>query len=287
MIEASDMTVKDIARLVHCGMDDAPLWLTVVPYEDALVLTNREVCAALRHMFGLRPTDRPQYCKCGSPMSHGHAHTCNRVLGPATTHRHDTVCAELCALSQLCCHVQAQVEPRLNGVDPDNGESFVLEPDVLMEGMGDFKVAVDVTFVYGESNSYLPEFDAKANGDCDGDAMRESSVRALMETMVRRSVAKSKKYQSECVSRELEFEPFVIESHGYCGESVTRVLERMAGYAVSNFGGCFSAVLGYMRRRIAIAIQRGTARLDVDAIGRSAHSFGALEARGFAVRRLD
>jgi hypothetical protein len=99
------------------------------------------------------------------------------------------------------------------------------------------------------------------------------------------AAAKREKYTSECSVRGIEFEAFVVESHGYCDQSVNRVLESMAQYAERVSRADFKETLGYFKRRIAIVIQRGQHRLDGEAVHRSMNSYGAGVARGLLMPR--
>jgi hypothetical protein len=125
--------------------------------------------------------------------------------------------------------------------------------------------------VYGEAESYIR-----------GDVNDRSSLSALRRTaaIVAREKAKRVKYAALPESGEMEFLPFVFESHGGLGESARIVIERLAKY---RGGGDWSeemAMVGYLKRVIAIAIQRGNAGLDSVARSRQAGSYGARVARG-------
>jgi hypothetical protein len=65
------------------------------------VLSDQEMCAALRHQYGLPPeAGASWHCRCGGRVAHGHLHTCNRVAGPATYARHEMIVSELCAAAR-------------------------------------------------------------------------------------------------------------------------------------------------------------------------------------------
>jgi len=278
LIGGSSMSLKDVARVTHCAMNGASLWLGVNPIEDRLRLTNNEFVCGMRYWAGLQISSRTVYCKCGSPLFAGHAMRCNHVHGPATTERHDTVASELSELSQELCHIKPQMKPRIK-IGPNDGMKRELELDLLIVGVDGFRLGIDVTFIYGESDSYLPnEFD-----DGSVPVGQSESVKQLMKLFAQRQSLKAKDYESECKSRDIEFVPFILESHGYMHETADRVLERMAEYSVKMFGGNFGEIIGYMKRRIAIAIQRGNARLNDTAIAKSMHSFGSRVARGLVV----
>lgn len=240
------------------------------------MLTNTEMVSALRHMFGLNVKVNGQsvYCKCGQSLVAGHSHTCRSVIGPATTARHNVVASELCRLARLCCLVDANVRPRFRGIDERTGQPRDYELDVAIYGVNGFNLGIDVSFIYGESESYLPKrFD---DGMSAAKACRELAD-GECKSRDRKKVAL---YGRVCADNEIDFRSFVMESHGYCDGSVTEVLEAMAKYATYVVGSDYAATLGYMKRCIAIAIQRGNARLDREAMDRSHNSYGSAVACG-------
>jgi len=278
LIESS--SIKAAARLSHCSMSDAAVWLTVLPIEERLKLCDDEVRSALRHQFGLGVSSRSVYCKCSSVLDAGHAHRCNRVHCAATTDRHNEIVAELRELSQEICHIRAQVEPELTVAGPSDGVNRKLKLDLLMCGVDGFRLGIDVTFIYGESDSYLPNVDPDMAGDGFAVKSVNRSVRELFKASAARQSEKMGTYGAECKRRDIDFCAFVMESHGFMHESVNGVLQRMAEYSVRMFGGDTGPIVGYMKRRIAIAAQRGNARLDRSAIGSSVGSYGSRIARG-------
>src|SRR4051794_20601043 len=75
--------------------------------------------------------------------------------------------------------------------------------------------------------------------------------------------------------------PFVFESHGGLGKCAEEFIDLVAQYGEDEVDGVhFSDFKGYMKRRIAIAIQRGNALLDQRAASSQANSIGARIARG-------
>src|SRR4051794_2148953 len=75
--------------------------------------------------------------------------------------------------------------------------------------------------------------------------------------------------------------PFVFESHGGLGKCAEEFIDLVAQCGDDEVDGVhFSDFKGYMKRRIAIAIQRGNALLDQRAASSQANSIGARIARG-------
>jgi hypothetical protein len=275
------VTAKDVARLTHCGLSGASLWLTVLPIEDGLSLTDREFRSALRHQFGLKPTDGIVYCRCGEPMNAGHVSTCKRVQGPATTDRHNLVATELVNLAwEMCIALPIHVEPQMRAVDPVSGEGITLVPDVLIDFHDGESLAIDVSCVYGESQSYIDK------AFSDGRSGVERSTRVVLKQLTDRAKAKALKYTSECKRRGIEFAAFVWETHGHFDASVDRVLEKIAGQAKGG-SGKVGPDIGYMKRRLAIAVQKGNAMADRSALFMSYGGRGSAIGRGYLVPFAD
>jgi hypothetical protein len=266
-------TVEEAIRLAHCCWEGASLHNVVMPLEDRLSLRDWEYRSATRHQYGMVPiiaAGREWYCKCGHVVSAGHNHTCRRVVGPATLHRHQCVVKALADVAKQECGLIVEETPRVWSEVKDKEEESYVIPDLIFSGH-DFKLAIDVSGVYGEAESYIR-----------GDVNDRSSLSALRRTaaIVAREKAKRVKYAALPESGEMEFLPFVFESHGGLGESARTVIERLAKY---RGGGDWSeemAMVGYLKRAIAIAIQRGNAGLDSVARSRQAGSYGARVARG-------
>ena len=169
-------------------------------------------------------------------------------------------------------------------------------PDLLMEGVG-FALAVDVTGVYGESTSYVSEwFDrddwAERKGTSDGNiSVSGSSGRRrrqdgkLLNVFSQREAKKVKTYEAECERRGWKFEPFVFESHGHLTASAERVVKMLAKQGEETTGTLRVDNLNYIKRRVAIAIQRGNAALNVRARNASWGTYGAAVGMGYVVPR--
>lgn len=278
-------------RLANCSWNGAALWNVVQPLEQCLMLRNWEVAAALRHKYGCSPVSCEQvngggvwFCRCGMPVDAGHNHRCRAVMGPATFHRHQTVVAELRSIAEVECGLSVDVVPRVySDVIHKDEDSYVM-PDIVMEG-ADFKLAIDVSGVYGESPSYVKGAGKLA---AVGKPLTPTDMSELRsEAAIATREAKKKTHYSGLVEKdgECDFLPFVFESHGGLGGDASTVLQRMALYACERNGSSVlgvPAMCGYFRRRIAIAIQRGNAALDSVARSKQRGSFASLLARGFA-----
>ena len=222
-------------------------------------------------MFGLSPLAASWYCRCGAMVDAGHFHTCNRVHGPATNTRHETVVTELATfgISHLQLHVERSPPIATSDGRLIEGESHVV-PDVIFLGHG-LSLAIDVSFVYSESDGRIRL------------ASKESNLnKFVLSTMGERTREKIKKYEAACEEKDLKFDAFVADSHGGLDASANRVINALVEYGAGELGCKRKDLHLYMRRRVAIAIQRGNARLDRQAVQLSRGGYGQAIALGYA-----
>ena len=269
-------SIKDAVRLSACREATAWLWQTVIPVEDALELTDSEMRSALRHQYGLSPLVSEWYCKCGASVGAGHFHSCNRVSGPATYSRHEAIVSDLSALGVGQLMMNVAKAPAMSVADgsivlEEDGARQQIVPDVVFDGAG-LTLAIDVTVCYSETASNLPSERARAD-------------KKVVDALAKRAQAKAQKYGASCAEQGVEFLPFVLESHGGLHDSAVSVLTRLAKYGANVIGCREGELLGYMKRRVAIALQRGNAKLDRMALTKSRNSYGAAVARGLVVPR--
>jgi hypothetical protein len=272
-------TAEEVVRLANCCWEGASLYNVVMPLEDRLVLRDWEYRSATRHQYGMVPiigADRVWTCSCGREVTAGHNHRCNRVSGPATLHRHQCVVQALRDVARQECGLLAEETPRVWSEVKDRDENGYVIPDLIFTG-GDMRLAVDVSGVFGEAASYMR-----------GDLSDRLSLTSLRRTsaVVSREKDKIRHYAELPASGEMDFLPFVFESHGALGECARRVIEHLSRYGAAQNGCSESVMAGYIKRVVAIAIQRGNAGLDSMARGRQAGSYGAAVGRGMIGGRL-
>ena len=267
----SVVTAKDRVRLAACSQAGADAWLTVHPLEEALRLSDGEYVSATRHQYGLSPITTDWYCRCGVLASAGHFHACNRVHGPATNTRHETVVSELATFG--VSHLQLHVEkaPSIATTDGKliDGASHIV-PDVVFRGAG-VNLAIDVSFVYSESDGRV---DKASAADAD-------PYKVVAAAMAERANVKIRKYREACKRDGIAFDAFVADSHGVLHASAGRVIDALVVYGAAELGVEKSELKAYIRRRVAIAIQRGNARLDQHAVALSRNGYGRAVALGY------
>jgi hypothetical protein len=270
-----ECSAEEGARLRHCAMPDAWLWLLVRPMERCYVLNDREMCAALRHQYGLPPkADATWYCRCGEQITAGHLHTCERVHGPATFARHETIVSELCAVAQTCLQLRVVRSPvmsydeHMERAEAVKAKRKHLIPDILFAG-ADLSVCTDVTVLLGEAKSRL---------QCAKPV--EKAHMRLRKACKTREREKKRKYDESCKQMDAKFEPFVVESHGFLAAGAVQLLDQLAGYGAEVLCLPFPELKGHLKRRLAIAVQRGNAALDAHGIQACRNSYGSAVARG-------
>ena len=273
----ASVSIPSGVRLRACARDRAYLWLTVHPVEAAVRLADGEFRSAMRHMYGLSPITRDWHCRCGATVAAGHFHSCNRVHGPATYARHETVVSELgsFAVSQLQLHVERAPVMATVGGALFEGQRRVV-PDVVFRGT-DLHLAIDVSFVYSETEARTRVLRPSANA--------KEVYQIVRSAMAERARVKVGKYRAACARDGLEFKAFVADSHGALDKSAAAVVDQLSAYGARELGADKDDLERYLRRRVAIAIQRGNARLDRQAMAMSRNSYGAAVAMGLVLPR--
>jgi hypothetical protein len=261
-------TVADAAvaiRVARCAAPRASLWLSTVPLDATLALRNDEFRYALRHMLGVAPVDDGRMCHCKkSRLVAGHYQTCTSVR---YTIRHNRVVDELASLARFF-NVAVKKCPATGIVNVNNPTGQAVEPDVVVEAVGGLKpLAVDVGVVYEEQknsvkramrHARLPyRARVKAIANDAGEVERLEKEKAFGVDAKVGATA-----EEVCRQNGQDFEPFVMETHGYMGDAALRVVDRLVEHSVSTMRFEGAATRLYVMRRIAIALQRGNALLD-------------------------
>jgi len=139
---------------------------------------------------------------------------------------------------------------------------------------------IDVSVVYAEAASRSAVANAAvARGNVS--AVYEATTKA-MESRARE---KRVQYEADCAKVNMEFSPFVLDSHGSLHESAENVIEKMADAAHDITGRDKIELTGYIKRLVSVATQRGNALLDRTARNNSANSIGYLIASGLVLPR--
>ena len=309
---------SDVMRVVNCSKPGACLWLMVHPVERELELSDAEMTQALRHQHGLAPCGvRPGdawKCVCNQPLVAGHVESCKSVRGPASYMRHQAVVYALALAADAHCGVVVTKAPPIRSIeelfDAQRASRSRVVPDVSFNGSTGC-VVTDVSALYGEAKSHCPPLRAmEEQSRMGGDAVFRQCSRHLSAQCQHRANSKNKKYKilidkinrkndryrGDQIERQeaeeegeegdsggdggVRFLPFVVESHGWLHESARDVLLALANNAHHCYGVPLASAMGYLHRRVAVALQRGNAWLGQWARQRSRCSVQAKVATG-------
>jgi len=257
---------RDAMRVANCAKPGAFLWLAVLPVEAELEMSNDVFAQALRHQHGLAPNGTvPWICRCDQPMVVGHTHTCENVKAGGCYVRHQAVVVSLANAADAHCGVAVTKSPPITSFNDlfdnqKNGTKTV--PDIsFLASYNTF--ATDVTVLYGDGDSYVPKITAMEK------ALRKGGSAALQQLSKKttsncrtRCTAKHNKYDADCKRVGQEFEAFVMESHGWLHDSAVKVIHELATNAFDVHGVSFGEAVAYLKRRVAVALQRGNAWLE-------------------------
>ena len=143
---------------------------------------------------------------------------------------------------------------------------------VVESSDGEIQVAIDVSGVYGEAKTNV------LNGSIANKSVNQLRSTAAVE---KRENRKEVHYRMLERVSDTKVAHFVFESHGGLGKCAEEFIDRVAQYGVEEVDGVqFADFKGYLKRRVAIAIQRGNALLDQRAASSQANAIGARIARG-------
>jgi hypothetical protein len=273
---AKGMT-KDAVLMANCAATGAAIVHNVKPMDRSSRINDSHHWANIRHQYGAPPlvaNDCAWRCACGELVSAGHNHVCKKVMGPATLQRHESVVDTLAEILKQDGGFAVERVPRkyYRGATEDDRERLLI-PDLVIS-RHDVHEAIDVSCVYGESDSYLPK---GSIADKSASELR-SYAGGVIE---KREKHKEVHYGFLEKYHGIKVTPFVFESHGALGRSAEDFIDRIATI-VADGDETKMGFAGYIRRRIAIAIHRGNALLDERAQRMQRNSFGALVSLGLS-----
>jgi hypothetical protein len=128
------------------------------------------------------------------------------------------------------------------------------------------------------------------DGEDAGTGGKRRAPLFVAKAMTQRVRDKHMQYDVSARMAGQEFVPFVLDSHGHMCPAALSLVERLARAAaekqdrVGGAGRGMSAAVmtGHFVRRIAVALQRGVARLEQAAVTASTNSYRSRVARGVA-----
>lgn len=211
--------------------------------------------------------------------------TCKTVCGPASYKRHQEVVKTLAITADAHCSALVDKAPVVQSVTAlmEGRDSERVIPD-LQFNAALWSLATDVTVLFGDGDGYLPEGSAldsaAAKEGCGGSSVLAKLKSKTTTNANTRCNIKCGHYDESMAAVGVQFSPFVMESHGWLHPSSTHVLQALATNAKEAFGVAAGDALGYLKRRVAVALQRGNCLSECYARERSRNSYGGAAAAG-------
>jgi hypothetical protein len=232
------------ARLRCCSETGAGAWITAVPTEDELSMSDGGYRGAVRLRLGLPPSNHmPSACFCGTPLTYRHHFlVCQKLKATASTTRHDRLVrafAEL-ALEAGACVI---VEPNSDGKRPDAEIVWAEETDL---------VDVSVAHVGASAVQSL---------GTDRGQLRSAKARAARKTAAYAAVARE---------ANATFVPLVLETFGAFAEDTRNYVSKLNLALLSSAAGRnLPDQTGRMMQRLAVTLQNGNARVQEEGLRRA------------------
>ena len=230
-----------LAPLPAARVPGAALWLVVIPSEQYLTLSSREMQLALRHRLGLAPSDcMPARCACGHVLGPDpyHFHSCTFHRRRAVTTRHDM-------LVDFCEALGRDTGALVLAEDHSRDHDW---PDLEFwtRGLADSgHIISDVSVVCPTAPSY------RHNG------------RRRLACAEARSEAKRQRYATLATDAGADNLPAVFETFGGMSAATTSLLHRLiSSHAVRPGVRTPRQFVRMIREGLSICLQRGNAMVD-------------------------
>jgi hypothetical protein len=236
-----DASDTDKARLLSASQPAAKLWLTTMPEENELRLSNEEFRAAVKLRLGLPSSvgnSGNVSCVCDSSVrivDTQHFHVCDLTRKGAVFDRHELIVrtiADVCRQANVIARTSHHYLKR-------RAAASSVVPDLFVYSADSAAKMLDVTVRYPATDSMV------------------SQHRAHEVPLVACKVAensKNSKYDTLAVDNGMSFVAFAVEVFGAIGRSALKFLKDVAEQVSSPH-----LFYVYSLRRISIAIQRGNA----------------------------
>jgi hypothetical protein len=235
------------ARLLSCKGKNAGAWLLAIPMDQSSVLPNAAYRTAFRLRLGLPPVDvMPVRCHCGYDLSRDHYHhlSCNREKATTVNHRHDLIVDAIFFWSRRAGSVALKEPEDLDHRDERRAD--------LLITMSCGEILTDVVVRHPNAPSLVSR------------AAQAPLAAALDAEQYKRA-----RYGDMAESMGAAFSAFAVETYGAFGPQAAELVERIAAYA--RISDCWpsKSVLTGLTNAVAMAIQKGNARVLATGIKRS------------------
>ena len=246
--EAKTLSQQDprwAARLRSAAGPGACAWLTTLPTDEDTSMPDKNYRVAVQYLLGLdygleRHSPAPRCCYCNTPMANDPWHPihCTFQNSHGKSLQHNKICDLLhkfCLKAGLgATTIEATQYQQASGVKPD-----VMVPFPL--GM----LALDVSGSDPTASTYVA-----------------AAARRSLSCATAREASKNSHYADMRQRFQIEFLPFVFETHGALGPSAMAFIDRLSEYADRRPGteadGSFKFQL---LARVSVIIQTANAEL--------------------------
>ena len=252
---SSTISAADQARLLSASQPAAKLWLSTVPEEKGLTLTDVEFRAAIKLRLSIPslPSSAHYFCACDPAKriindTH-HSHVCDLIHKSTGFSRHEAIVSTLADLARSTGHsARFKNEFLVRKTEKEKN----IQPDLFVYAADGTRYMIDVSITAPDADSYLK--------------LRSNTV--PLAAAKNRENVKDKDYEKLAQDNEMILVPFVMETHGAVGTKAKDFLTALSKNTMAP-----SQFYIYALRRLAVALQRANAR--VQAEGNSLLSFRA------------
>ena len=239
---SNDANFKRIVkRAQHTGS-----WLTTSPFlaTDA-TLSAVEFVDGLRLRYAMEPLHVPRFCDgCGVPTSAAHARSCRH--GGYIIYRHNVLNRtwhDGCVMATS--QTQVRDEPLIHTYRAVSDDVASITP-VPPNTRGD----VAVTDFWARGTDTI--FDIQVV-DLDCPSYASKDPRKVLEGCEK---TKKNKHLDNCLEGRRHFTPLVFSADGLMGQETQGAVKRLASFISEKLGSAYSAVCGFIRSRLQIALVR-------------------------------
>ena len=245
------------ARLLSASQPSASIWLTTLPEEDSLRLSNNEFIAAIRHRFALSSQRHPKCCECnplaGPVNDSQHPHVCRLLRKEETFRRHQMIRDTLFELCRFAGFTATHTFPLRYPIshyrdsnDDDIDDAEIL-PDLYVFTSNETYM-IDVSITFPPASSFIGRL--------------HTDTRPLAAAKMR-EYEKVRKYDSLARHNGMVFVPFVLESFGAVGKQAKKFISIIAEQMEES-----NQFYAYALRRLSIALQKGNAIMQTQGMRR-------------------
>ena len=254
-------------------------WLSAYPNpENGTELSALEFRDGLFTRYGVSPPNIPLDCD-GCDTICDHQHLLNCKVGGLIHQRHDDVAHELGDLAQgAFSYVRynpaiqvrqssgpsspTQVDSTDDNADPNNNDGIAhVENTDTLENTQDTTTSTAMSNDRGDilirglwSTGTDTIIDVRLT-NLDTQCQRGKDPDKILKE---HEEAKNKKYKEPCKAQRREFSPFVASLDGFIGKTADKIIKKLSRALSEKWSKSYSAICGYVRSRISIALVRAT-----------------------------